>query len=99
MFAKSETHFQSISTFIYDLLPNHLPSTGFIGGERPGNADFHVGAWLGRIAAVSGAKTSEEGVKALEGAFGKQVPEAVSDYWNAWAARDSWSQVYVNGLH
>ncbi|KAK0481904.1 hypothetical protein IW261DRAFT_1607150 [Armillaria novae-zelandiae] len=32
-----------------------VPASGFIAGATPGEADFHVAAWLTRIAATSGA--------------------------------------------
>jgi hypothetical protein len=31
-----------------------------MGGETPGKDDFHVGAWLTRIAALNGAKSSDD---------------------------------------
>jgi hypothetical protein len=42
--------------------------------------DFRVGAWLGRIAFISGGQKSEEGVSALEKRF-ESLPEKVKAYW------------------
>lgn len=98
-FEKSKAHTDSVSSFLYEVLPEHLPNSGFLGGARPGEADFHVGAWLARIAAVSGAKQSDEGLQTLEKAFGKAVFESVALYWNAWIYRASWNKVYAAGLH
>lgn len=98
-FARSKAHIDVVASLIYDVLPGHLPESGFVGGERPGEADFHVGAWLARIAAASGAQRSEEGLQAFEKAFGKKVSERLASYWNAWVDRASWKEVYAAGLH
>ena len=76
-------------------MPGYLPESGLIGGERPGEDDFHVGAWLARIVSTTGGKE----VSALEAELGQPVPPKVVSYWNAWSERDSWKKVYAQGLH
>ncbi|CAG7847431.1 SubName: Full=Uncharacterized protein {ECO:0000313/EMBL:CCA68191.1} [Serendipita indica DSM 11827] len=78
-------------------LPTYLPEQGFLGGDIPGEADYHVGAWLARIASVLGAKNETGAWKSFE-VFGP-VPESLQKYWEAWTARKSWNAVYKDGLH
>ncbi|KAJ6574818.1 hypothetical protein B0H19DRAFT_1254469 [Mycena capillaripes] len=98
-FSKSNAHFESVQTAVFEVLPSALPDNGFIGGDVPGEDDFHLGAWLTRIAATTGAKTSEDAVAAMNAAYGAAVPAKVVAYWGAWTARPSWKKVYANGLH
>ena len=69
----------------------------FISGARPGVDDFHVGAWLARVASLLGAHTSKEAVDALQRRFGPS-PENVKLYWAAWIARDSWVKAYPDSV-
>ncbi|KIM85418.1 hypothetical protein PILCRDRAFT_778214 [Piloderma croceum F 1598] len=98
-FEQSKAHWDALRSFILDILPAHLPNSGFIGGAKPGEDDFHVAAWLARIASVSGAKRTEEGFEELEKEVGVPIPERVAKYWNAWIQRESWKMVYQDGLH
>ncbi|KAJ7275326.1 hypothetical protein B0H12DRAFT_252818 [Mycena haematopus] len=98
-FAKSQAHFESIKGALFEVLPGVLPSSGFIGGDIPGEDDFHVGAWLTRIAATSGGKSADDSLVAIEAAYGAPVPGKVAAYWGAWTARPSWKKVYAVGLH
>ena len=98
-FRKSQAHFDSVSKAIYEIIPEYLPSKGFLGTDRPGEDDFHLAAWLARIAATVGAKQGGVGLQAFELAFGRPVPEKVASYWNAWIQRASWKRVYAAGLH
>lgn len=98
-FVKSQGHWDALRTFILELLPARLPDHGFIGGDRPGEDDFHVAAWMARIAATSGAQMDVDGLKALEKDLGKPVPQKFAAYWEAWSARPSWKEVYADGLH
>ena len=98
-FARSTDLWVSIKAFAVETLPGAITVGPFIGGARPGVDDFHVGAWIARIAFVVGAKKSEEGIGALEKKFGP-LPEKVKGYWNAWIARDSWVNAYPDhALH
>ncbi|KAL0058172.1 hypothetical protein AAF712_015164 [Marasmius tenuissimus] len=96
-FSKSTAHFNAIGDFIHDELPQYLPSGGLLllGGTEPSEDDYHLGAWIVRIAATNGAKTGEEGVRA----YGREVPGEVVEYWRAWARRESFKRVYAEGLH
>lgn len=94
--SQSQSVWASITAYILTDLPALLPASGFIGGERPGEDDFHVGAWLARISMVSDVK---ENVAELEKELGSPVPEKVVAYWNAWTARPAWKKVYAEGLH
>ncbi|KAJ7293293.1 hypothetical protein C8J57DRAFT_1490726 [Mycena rebaudengoi] len=84
---------------VFELLPTFLPGAGFIGGETPGEDDFHVIAWLTRIAETVGAKSGDGALAAFEAAYEKPVPAKVAAYWTAWIARPSWQKVYAGGLH
>lgn len=95
-FAASKNHWVQLSKLILDL-PLYLPDEGFIGGERPGEDDFHLGGWLARIVATTGA--SDISGLAGEGALNQEVPPKLVKYWNAWIVRDSWKEVYAAGLH
>ncbi|KAF7339892.1 GST N-terminal domain-containing protein [Mycena venus] len=98
-FDKSQAHFDSVKTAVFEVIPGFLPDSGFIGGEAPGEDDFHVGAWLTRIAATTGAKSADDALAAMEKAYGAPVPAKVAAYWGAWTARPSWKKVYAGGLH
>jgi hypothetical protein len=98
-FSTCTSLWDGIKVFTVETLPAAIVEGPFIGGARPGVDDFHVGAWIARIALVSGAQKSEEGVSALEKRFGP-LPEKVKAYWGAWIARDSWAKAYPeNALH
>jgi glutathione S-transferase len=92
-FSKSTTHWDNIKAFTLETLPAAISEGPFIAGARPGVDDFHVAAWLARIAFLLGAQKSEEGVAALEKTFGT-LPEKVKAFWAAWIARDSWVKAY-----
>ncbi|KAJ7900079.1 hypothetical protein B0H14DRAFT_2429444 [Mycena olivaceomarginata] len=98
-FAQSQAHFDSVKSAWFEVLPGILPDSGFIGGELPGEDDFHVGAWLARVAATTGAKSAEDALAAVEVAYGAPVPGRVAAYWAAWTAKPSWKKVYAGGLH
>ena len=89
----------SIASFILTELPALLPESGFLGGATPGEDDFHVGAWLTRVAWIAGATKDEEGYKALEKELNAPVPAKVAAYWKAWYARPSWQKVYAETMH
>ncbi|KAH9985908.1 hypothetical protein BJV77DRAFT_1071204 [Russula vinacea] len=62
--------------------PRAIAEGPFIGGGRPGVDDFHVGAWIARIAFVSGAQKSEEDPN-LEAFYAElDARMAMPDYWN-----------------
>lgn len=98
-FKKSKSHWDAIRSFILDILPTYLPESGFIGGTRPGEDDFHVAAWLARIAFVSGAEEAGHGLKELEKEVGSPIPMKVAKYYRNWVQRESWKKVYADGLH
>ncbi|KAL5641243.1 hypothetical protein ACGC1H_001656 [Rhizoctonia solani] len=96
-FEKSKQHWENVKTFVASELPAFLPESGFIDGAIPGEADFHVAAWLARTAGVSGAKIDD--VSPLGEALGLTLDPKVVAYFNAWKVRDSWRKVYAEGLH
>jgi len=98
-FAQSKAHWETIVAFIMKDLPATLPSSGFLGGAEPGEDDFHLGAWLARIANLRGGTVDKDGYKALELETRQPVPAKVASYWAAWSERQSWKTVYANGLH
>ncbi|TFK46409.1 hypothetical protein OE88DRAFT_1707598 [Heliocybe sulcata] len=99
-FTQSRKHWDNLRVFILQILPATLPEgKTFLGGDRPGEDDFHLGAWLARITFVVGGESKVDEVKVLEKELGEPVSKRVVEYWNAWVARDSWKKVYVGGLH
>ncbi|KAI0704880.1 hypothetical protein BC835DRAFT_705273 [Cytidiella melzeri] len=98
-FATSTSHWETIADFILKDLNDALPSSGFIGGAEPGEDDFHVGAWLTRVAWVAGATPVPEGINALEKELKAPVPAKVASYWKAWIVRPSFKKVYEKTLH
>lgn len=96
-FKASQENWDAVANFTLKDLPTYLPEQGFLGGDIPGEADYHVGAWLARIASVLGAKNETGAWKSFE-VFGP-VPESLQKYWEAWTARKSWNAVYKDGLH
>ncbi|KZT06896.1 uncharacterized protein LAESUDRAFT_736746 [Laetiporus sulphureus 93-53] len=98
-FAQSNAHWETISAFIINELPAILPESGFVGGKTPGEDDFHLAAWLARLAHVKGASVDKDGYKALEKETHQEIPAKVAAYWAAWSERPSWKKVYANGLH
>ncbi|KAH9034224.1 hypothetical protein EDB85DRAFT_2144492 [Lactarius pseudohatsudake] len=98
-YAASTALWDSIKVFAVETLPAAISSGPFIGGATPGVDDYHVGAWIARIAFLLGAQKSDEGVAALEKGFGP-IPEKVKVYWSTWIARDSWVKAYPDrALH
>jgi len=96
-FQTSQQHWVNLKTFLLEELPPYLPESGFIGGEKPGSDDFHLGGWLARIVATVGGSD----ISALEtdNAVGQPIPAKVASYWKAWSGRDSWKAVYADALH
>ncbi|KAF8140088.1 hypothetical protein EV363DRAFT_1393009 [Boletus edulis] len=87
-FQRSTVHWHNLSKFVSEELPALLPDTTFFGGDEPGEDDFHLAAWLARIAFVAGGASEQDGLH-----------PKVSAYWGAWNARKSWKEVYAQGLH
>ncbi|KAJ6535138.1 hypothetical protein B0H19DRAFT_1223049 [Mycena capillaripes] len=83
-FAKSKEHFDAVRSALLAVYPALLPANGFIGGAEPGEDDFHMIAWITRIAWT---------------AYGEPVPDAMAAYWRAWIQRPSWKKVYAETLH
>jgi len=101
-FQKSTQHWQEIDIFVSEKLPRYLPAHGFIEGPAPGEADFHVAAWLARIVDCcidSQTASCNEEMQALARELRDEVPEEVERYWNNWTRRESWKTVYQGGLH
>ncbi|KAI0762916.1 hypothetical protein C8Q74DRAFT_188390 [Fomes fomentarius] len=98
-FKHSIAHWQALANFILEELPTVLPESGFLGGETPGEDDLHLGAWLARIAFLTGGKSDKEGYKALQKETKKPVPTKVAAYWAAWVEWPSFKKVYADGLH
>ena len=98
-FATSTAHWEALADYILNDLNNLLPTSGFIDGDEPGETDFHVGAWLTRVAWVAGATPEPEGINALERELKGPVPEKVAAYWRAWLVRPSFKKVYEKTLH
>ena len=99
-FELSNGAWAAIRKFILTDIPAILPESGYIGGAVPGEDDFHLAAWLARIALLTGATPAEDGVLSLKKELGgEDVPPKVVAYWKLWSATDAWKKVYENGLH
>lgn len=96
-FAKSTRHWADVKAFVETELPKYLPTSGFIDGAAPGEADFHVAAWLARTAGVSGA--SPDNVAPLGKALEITLDPKVVAYFDTWKVRESWKTLYAEGLH
>ncbi|KAI0082077.1 hypothetical protein K474DRAFT_1655412 [Panus rudis PR-1116 ss-1] len=98
-FKLSKKHWEHISDYILKELPSLLPESGFLGGETPGEDDFHLIAWLARIGFLTGAKPEKGGYKAIEKETKAPIPAKVAAYWDAWTERPGWKQTYPESLH
>lgn len=98
-FAISTAHWNNIVSFLQNDVVAILPESGFIGGAEPGEDDFHLGAYLTRVAWVLGAEKSPEGYKAFSKELKTDVPPKIAAYWKAWYARPSWQKVYEQTMH
>ncbi|KAG8748451.1 hypothetical protein FRC10_003584 [Ceratobasidium sp. 414] len=96
-FDKSNQHWSDVKAFVSTELPSLLPDSGFVDGAAPGEADFHVAAWLARTAGVCGAKPDD--VTPLGEALGLTLDPKLVAYFDAWKVRDSWKKMYAEGLH
>ncbi|KAJ7511294.1 hypothetical protein B0H11DRAFT_2386990 [Mycena galericulata] len=97
-FSQSKEHFAAVKTALFEVFPGLLPERGFIGGENPGEEDYHLAAWITRIAATSGAISRTDALAAFNATYGAQVPAKVAAYWGAWSERASWKKVYAASL-
>jgi hypothetical protein len=97
-FAASQDKYEASRAFVIDTLPASITDGPFVAGVQPGEDDFHVAAWLARIARSAGASSESEGLAALETWFGAPVPEKVKVLWSAWVERESWKTVYPDGV-
>lgn len=98
-FQASTAHIANIRDFILNTLPAKLPQSGFLGGARPGEDDFHLIGWLARIASTVFASNDANGILGYEKELGVPVPPSVVSYWKLWAERSSFETVYAGGLH
>lgn len=104
LFNKTTRLWDSIKEFVTEALPGYLPEPEsedkFIGGAVPGEDDFHLVAWLGRIALVNGGAADASGVDAISKVLeGAAVPVKVKTYWVNWASTEAFKRAYADGLH
>ena len=95
-FAMSTKLWENIRKFIIHDLPKVLPDEGFIGGQEPGEDDFHLVGWLARVIGVIGGTDACPNV--LKPEFKQDVPEKLLKYWRLWSSRESFKAVYADGL-
>lgn len=98
-FQASTGHIANIRDLILNVIPAKLPASGFLGGERPGEDDYHLIAWLARIASTVFASNDAAGILSYEKELGSPVPQSVVTYWKLWVERPSFKTVYAGGLH
>lgn len=97
-FEKSNQLWTDIANFLQMTLPSYLPEEGFLGGEKPGEDDFHLAAWLSRIVWVSGGDQAEpEGIEVLAKIHPKltNVHGKIVNYWETSVSRPSWQKVFA----
>ncbi|GAA5968863.1 hypothetical protein JCM11641_000761 [Rhodosporidiobolus odoratus] len=80
------------------------PGTVFLVGDQVSLADLHVGAWFVRILAVCGATSISDlaaSIKKLDEALGAghQVGQKTTAWLEALTERESFKEVYAEGLH
>jgi len=97
-FKISNDTWANIKTFANTDIVAILPESGYIGGEYPGEDDFHLAAWLARIGALTGGTPDAAGALTLEKELGPVDPKIVS-YWKLWSETEAWKQVFGSGLH
>jgi len=98
-FQVSTGHVANIRDLILTTIPAKLPASGFLGGAKPGEDDYHLIGWLARIASTVFAPNDATGILAYEKELGVAVPPSVVSYWKLWAERSSFKTVYAGGLH
>ncbi|KAF9654036.1 hypothetical protein BDM02DRAFT_3107253 [Thelephora ganbajun] len=98
-FQASTGHVANIRDLIINTISVKLPASGFLGGEKPGEDDYHLIGWLARIASTVFAPNDATGILAYEKELGVPVPPTVVSYWKLWAERSSFKTVYAAGLH
>jgi hypothetical protein len=94
-FAANQQRVVDTVKFITDEIPKYLGKHIFIDGDEPGEADFHVGAWLARALLLIGGNPGPDGIAPLDPHVdkvvpGAEVPQVVKEYWVNWSARPSW---------
>lgn len=99
LFHKSTDHWNNIANFIRTEIPTALPEAGFIGGSVPGEADFHLMAWLARVGFMAGGKPEKGGYVCFEKETKEPVSPRLAGYWDAWTERPSWKRLYSASLH
>lgn len=92
LFAASNAHSERLREVVYTILPARLQAEN-------AEADFHVVAWLTRIAATSGATGKADVTSALEKRFGAALPANVKTFLDKWTPKESWSKVYSAAIH
>jgi hypothetical protein len=55
-FVQSQAHFDAVRSALFEVYPELLPTSGFIGREVPGEDDFHMIAWVTHIAFIIGCR-------------------------------------------
>jgi len=98
-FQASIGHVANICDLILRAIPAKLPTSGFLGGEKPGEDDYHLIGWLARIVSTVFGPNDASGILAYEKELGVPVPPSVVAYWKLWAERSSFKTVYAGGLH
>ncbi|KAJ7806356.1 hypothetical protein B0H14DRAFT_2610519 [Mycena olivaceomarginata] len=59
-FVQLQVHFDAVRSALFEVYPELLPTSGFIGGEVLGEDDFHMIAWVTRIAFIIGTTSSAD---------------------------------------
>lgn len=94
-FQKSTAVWEGIAKFFDGSLPSYLPESGFIGGDKPGEPDFFLGAWLSRVVLVcKGDQTKKEGIQTAAKVLGKALDPKIVKYWELSVSRPAWQKVF-----
>ncbi|KAJ7491379.1 hypothetical protein B0H11DRAFT_2156494 [Mycena galericulata] len=90
-FAQSQVHWVAVRSALFEAFP------ALCQAATPGEDDFHMIAWLTRIAFLAGANSGADRLRAFENEYGAPVPENVAMYWQSAIESPSWKKVY-NGI-
>lgn len=101
-YAATKEMWRSAGIVIRGVLTQALQKNGgpFAGGDKPGEADFHIITWLTRMATNAGVEPGSAADVAIpklqEYTGGHTIDPAVSKYWDAWRERESFKKINLH---
>lgn len=101
-YAATKEMWRSAGIVIRGVLTQAIQKNGgtYAGGDKPGEADFHIITWLARMATNAGvepgASASEAIGKLRDYTGGHAIDPSVEKYWDAWSKRDSFKKINLH---